>query len=614
MATLQCNWCSAFSVVNTTHPLCTTCLKPVRKPRTQKGKGLAVLVAHQGSFYASVARALPFITIQKETDLPTSGYPYFARPAPSQPKHGYIDSRLVNSQEEATTLLAQVLEDDPGGELLLTAFIDASCSAIWTPTALTVGKGHDGATAGKNSAVIPLAGVVFDPLTPAIKDAVGSQWPYVELVLSTNAKYSYPVTMTQMRSGPKPAKLQGDFIPAPTLVKQVIAVDQDAFKDREWELLVEKLKGQEGAVVWHPGGTMLDHFSIHASLANIPIIFGQDAPQLGQVLEPTQDPITFDPEAMLDGLAAGDALSIDVCHDAGGSLSPASCLRAAATALHNATAMTGPSAFWLGVGAALMARLGMCALHGEARHFTQEGKSHSRDYVYGKVAQRSLSQHRNSVRRLLNIFRYGVWQSSGFGGPKWAACAASVINLLNAMGQLAKTPTHDTAEKLVQELNIAVNQAHNGGWWLNKFITQDVFTRIAQGSPMDIAAASQVFLQAHLLHQETSGSKLALYRLRLKSWKRLTVGPPRTIGATITYAPAQSKATIKVSTQLLKDRFKAMTATITTPVTPEQMKAEAYLVETEDGYRLELRGSADPQIIWTENSLQDAMLKQAKAA
>src|SRR5689334_11701241 len=91
---------------------CKHCALNLQKPRTQKGKGLVALREVVGSTVDAKFAI-------DNSQIPEHGWPQFCRPAPSQPRHGYIDSRVVKSKAAAENLLAEVLADDPMGELIL---------------------------------------------------------------------------------------------------------------------------------------------------------------------------------------------------------------------------------------------------------------------------------------------------------------------------------------------------------------------------------------------------------------------------------------------------------------------------------------------------------------
>src|SRR5882757_8204135 len=174
------------------HPLgpfaCGTCgthqaqtLPLADKMRTQKARGLLRLA---GNFFSHVAT--PEAVLQCEEDVVEDGYTdellikglHFARPCPKRPRHGFVDSRVVKSVEELKGVVRETLKEDPEGEVMVMKFIPSRLNVVWTPSMLTVGKGHDGATCGKDTINIPLSGK--NPLPPSLLSEAGigeGEWP-----------------------------------------------------------------------------------------------------------------------------------------------------------------------------------------------------------------------------------------------------------------------------------------------------------------------------------------------------------------------------------------------------------------------------------------------------
>lgn len=585
-------------------------------PRTQKGKGI---VALRNQYAEGTVIRAKFVT--EPDQLPDAGWPWFCRPAPSQPRHGYIDSRPLKTKEQAAKLLKEVLKDDPNGELILCPLVKAKWNAVLTPTSLVVGAGNDGATAGKDTAVVPL--VDLSPLVPAsVRKQAGikeGDWPFLEVVQQANQT---PI-LTQLRGGPALGTVKGNFIPETTEVKHVLHADPEVFKDLGWEKAIEDAK--PGTVVWHPGGAMSDHFSIHAFAANIPIVFDKVKPKVGDTLEKCSTKEEWDPQAMLRGFIAGEVLPLrgvdEGCMSYGGS----SLISAMLMGLHNATAMTGESSKWIGLASAIMIRLGCLALRGESRHhkvngvppkLLAKGAKPPREHVYAAYKDRPMSYHRASLNRVINVFRYGNWPSAGFGGMKWACCGASVAGLLNAVQRLAADPTAENAAKMVAELNLAVNQAHNGGWWLNKFASVDYFTNIPKGDIVSLIRSMDTFGLAHKIIQTQAKKKGFVQKQIAKyaAWPVTKLAPPYTKSASVNYTPAAGTVKMTVTTRLLRSSMRSLTAEVKglAPDIVEAMKNNTFLVEGDDGYQLHVQPEkGEPLVIWTEESLAQAATKNA---
>lgn len=584
---------------------CLSCGASTKKSRTQKGRGIEILRQEFGS---QALRLLGIVQTVSEAEslkeYPTK-FPMFARPAPSVPRHGYIDSRSVSTYEEVVSLMKEILADDPKGELLLCRFIKCTHSAIWTPGSLTIGPGHDGATAGKNTVVFPLVGKTANISASALAKAkIGKDsWPFLEVVYAPHG----PV-YTQLREGPVMG-VMGNFVPVLTEVKRVIHADPTKFQDLGWETEINNAKGEPGVVVWHPGGSLCDHFSIHTFTAKIPIIFDKVSPVVGSILEPTVGTnIGFDPQALLRGFVAGSKMPL--------SQSDKSPIEASLIALHNTAAMTGENAKWVGFAAAVLLRFGMAALNGEARHFRDAASGNNkpnREAVYVEALKKTLNFHRAHVKRLVNIFRYGRWLSAGFGGPKWACCGAGTIDVFNAITACANNPTEDSAAEVIQALNLMVNQAHNGGWWFNKFVSQYSFDMAAAGDMNQIVKCGITLHKAGMIADRMKESVMNTAIDQLSKWSPITLSPPKATSAKILYHPNINALEITVSARLLGSKFKPLKAAITklSSADVKLLKNNLYLVEGDDGYRLELRKES-PVVIWQDESLREKSIEASK--
>lgn len=565
-------------------------------PRTQKSKGLYALVGIYPYHTLPVARVL-----QKPEDLESLlGFPYFARPAPFEAKHGYIDSRSVHNRAECHALLMEVLADDPRGEVILCNFIASHYNMVWTPTSLTIGKGHDGATAGKQTLVIPLAGAIQGELRSILKHAgiCPDQQPYIEAVQGDS------LMLTQLRAGP--VVTVGNYIPRDTLVRDVVLADPEKYQDREWEREAESLRGQEGVVVWQPGGSMTSHFAIHAFANKVPIVFDAEAPEIGSILTTHTAQTAWDPQAMLRGIVAGSKLRLSYQGDSTGAATYAMLLAA-----HNATAMQGDYSKWVGVAASLLLRLGCIALTGEARHLRGGGAPKpSRESSYGKVLNHTLSRHYGRIRNLVNMFRYGQWESS-FGGKKWAYCGVATTELFKAVRELAQNPTEETAAELVKALNVTVHQAHNGGWWLNKFCDANAFDSVQRGDLLSILQPTHLLYKLNCIYTSLSSEVVEREVKKIAAWRAMDLRPPVVQSAKMVWQPGKTSFSIELLTRLLKSRAKTLVVKATT--VPEDT-SNIFLLRTPDGYAVEVRGSEGSTVVWRDAPLYEKAMANGVSA
>jgi hypothetical protein len=450
-------------------------------PRTQKAKGVFEL-AHRGLTCTPVliASDAKLEHLEAAGSLPWTKT--FARPCPMRPRHGFVESRLVADMNDVRKIWAATKAADPDGELLLTAYVNAQQSAVVTPAAIVIGKGHDGATSGAaGSVVLPLAHV---DLTDYALESLGVyDTPYIESVQSkSKSSFGGGVTIVQIRDGARPPETLGNFVPADVTVTEVLNAGNDLLV---WEQLIKE--AAPGTVAHHPGGNLLSHYSVHAVTHGVPIVFDSDAPKVGDVLKATSAGVAeFDIEALCRGIAAGMGVRIDGDHNT-------EIIRIVFFALHQSAALktTAAGCQVIGIAAALFARFTTAACLGELRHY-KYGKGYhrgaERHQVYSKVFEDYATTSRE-LRQAWKVFFTGKWPSN-FGGKRWAQCTYETIKLDRAIYDVCNSTEQAVGVSLLAQLNINVNLAHNGGWWLNKFCTKSTMDAQACGYLIDVLQAA----------------------------------------------------------------------------------------------------------------------------
>lgn len=579
----------------------------IKSYRSQKAKGLAVLGKVVGSLNClGGLAALPILkVIQTEEDLaaavfdPLSPlniyYPVFARPCPARPRHGFVDSRVVKNYDQLCQVYKETMAADPEGELMLCSVIDATYNAVWTPNLLTVGHGNDGATAGKVILQFPLSGMMDKVIEGCLERADIKECPFVEVVWK-DAEFPDmgAIYLTQLRDGPNVPALK-DIIKTQTTVKKVLK--PQGMDLLAWEQLILDYKGEDGVVVVNTAGAVSDHYSIHAVAAGIPLITSREV-EVGDTLEVVmKEPIN--PMAVLRGAAAVDDF---YDKDAG----YAEYVRPILLALHNATAFGGDDGKWLGIAAALMLRFGSTALKGEVRHLDNDHGS--RDKVYEKLLPYSLSRHQASVMRSVHALRYGQFPGASIGGLKWASCGAATIDLFEALREVAVEQSTASVDNLLASLNRAVNQAHNGGWWLNKFISPDSFDRVQQGHLGELLRSVPTLVKFNELYEKTSLQATINKAERWASWRPLHIKPVMPTAADITYFPGVGGLSFRVRDRVLKNRHRDIVITMPelVEILPPIINGQLYMVPGEHGLELELRKAGQlPKIVWKEKPISN---------
>lgn len=483
--------------------------------RTQKAQG----VSHLSGYPAWAALPAIVLTSPDETlttieqdiiDRWASRSGLFVRPCPVNPAHGFVESRKLSGHTlgdihaEIAAIWQETIAADPQGELLLTPYLPSALNFIWRPGVVTIGPGHDGATSGRDSVSIPC------PLPDIEKFAYDSSFrrmletsriteePYVEAVMLakghvnplsgsfTTNQARAPIVVTQLRNGPA-GSITPDFVPTEMTVAQVVQTNGEDLL--AWKARVEAFA--PGTAVYHPGGNCNDHYFVHCRVNQVPILTTRP-PRVGETLVPTEGtPAPYDAKACLRGIVTGllaDLSSEDERRLAVGAISHL---------LHSAGHIGGRDAYWLGIAAMLMTRLGYAAAIGEYRHSFRSGewRAMTRDQVYEELLD-DYFDHRDQVEQAWASFFYGRWSSS-YGGPAWATCTSATMALEQAMLALITTPSPEGVAALITQLNITVNLAHNNGWWLNKFANKDVFNLSAMGEPSHLLSTSRFLYDAH---------------------------------------------------------------------------------------------------------------------
>lgn len=430
--------------------------------RTQKARG----VVATGKFYHSYMEPFDWvIVITDEARLAEAWQqvPWgkaFARPCPIRPRHGFVESRIVTSYDELVRLWREAKEADPEGEVMLTPPINAEYNLILTPSGITIGRGHDGATSGRGAVTLPIA-PKFLPMWP---DLLGEgEVPYMEAVWDTNKKQW---VVTQYRSGPKAGAVE-DYVPTEVQVKRVIEVDPN-MDLLEWEKLVAGLG--EGDVVYHPGGSLMSHFGVHCIANNVPYVT-TERPREGAVLQPTAYEWGEADYKRLAKYIAGFGrvpglgakrmlpLALAIVHSIGALL---------------ASKPTDASLKLLAWGITHLARSCMGASVGELRYSPRRNKGiglsvkGNRDMVYEGALRAGWAKIAKSLALARADFLMGGW-TSGYGGRKWADSTLAAMQYVMAVSGFMSVPGNDTLGTLMERANRLLHVQHNNGWYLGKW-------------------------------------------------------------------------------------------------------------------------------------------------
>lgn len=209
--------------------------------------------------------------------------PSFARPCPTVPRHGFVESRLVSTKAEAEAVIKETLAADPNGEVIFMPRLSGMWSGVATHAGVTFGLANDGATAGKSAKTVPSYshnGRFTRHVGSALCASSGIKGaPFLEFVEDSRR----PV-FVQLRDGPEVPRSQ-NYIPREMVVGTVVYAEP-SMDLLEWEAEIAEYIGKPGVVVHHPEGSLTSHFAVHALVHQIPVILDKKAPRVGETLTP----------------------------------------------------------------------------------------------------------------------------------------------------------------------------------------------------------------------------------------------------------------------------------------------------------------------------------------
>ena len=484
--------------------------KTMYKYRTQKAKGLGELClfpdginmwpcSHISAIYGANVWPHEF-----HTRLPA-----FARPCPTTPRHGFVESRPVRYLDDALRVISDTLAADPNGEVIFMDIIPATVSGIMTNGGMVIGPGNDGATSGHGSYTVPApigAARWKDLWRPQIGDMPWSikNTPYIEWVSGERDR----VEIVQSRDGPE-SPASDNYIPEDFTVRNVLNAGGDLL---EWEETVKILTGEEGTVVYHPGGSLASHYAVHCILHRIPVFVTKFPEEGRRYVAECEIPMWTE----RDYKHLAHAISLGTGLRCANSRSQANM---AVAAMHAGVLWTPKDHLidLLGIGVVYAARYIAAACAGEGRHFWDSGpgrfdptvdkskstynrydkpynhhgdchykawvdkntpwRSHlgallatpDRDTVYEQAFDWPWDKLRGMLDALTRDFE-ADWRR-GYGGQPWVNVATAGSKLVEAVDDFIATPSNDHRKAMISAWNYAINVAHNGGKVMTKWVS-----------------------------------------------------------------------------------------------------------------------------------------------
>lgn len=501
-------------------------------PRTQKARGIYALwrtglLSHPITIYQTPL-----------TQDPGDFKPAMARPCPSRPRHGFVDSRVVKTPQELNAVLAETLQHDPHGEVLCMPYLKETYSAVVTNDSIVFGKGTDGATAGKKAVTIPCLTSLENTLDLSDFALTFRNGKYKMVNVSMSRYISYrpstqrlfvetvgPYTV-QLRTGPLVSSDHTSttkWSPVPVVIPVMVYTVGADVNFLEYEKTLDELKHTHPGqfVVHFPGGSLLSHLAVQAIAKNVPITVERTKPKIGYNLyfPKTADALPMRVpfrKACMTGIQLANTICIDT-----------DSLNWAVAIIQGIGPMakTHASAQLLLAAAVVLMRAGTGICLGEYRHFFDKGPGRcgfipnapfgptfefsyvkpdgipDRSAVYQAAFTKDWSRI-NTVREFqtylsaaLHDFNAYPWHDA-FGGRKWGQCTQATLDIMAAILPFyqftIKYPRFSTvplsppmSTRLMSQVIAACNRlitvSHNSGRCLTKILPESKLTNISNG-------------------------------------------------------------------------------------------------------------------------------------
>lgn len=457
---------------------------------TQKARGVLFLMNKSKPLANALGWYVPkhfCFKAGKNFGASSFNYPVFARPCPTVPRHGFVDSTVCKNSQEVNALSNKTKQVEPDAEILITKPVAAIYNLVIAGGNISFARGHDGATSGVNVKNLYIS---EDPIAQAISLEKGiiaeGEVPFYEIVMDK----SKGIYLVQARSGPG-LPLAKDYVASTVKVEKILKAEGDLL---DWEELL-KTVDPKTTIIDHTNGSLASHYAIHALVNKVPI-FTTWLPKIGDVVEPTvsnseitEEDVAKFKKAFAQGFASAEYIKDNLSLEKLDTFTfMRAIIRIALSVLHNYSTVAMNKDFdLLGVALGLFVRVTFSTSCGEARYASNKfggghpdlrifhsklpsGRQPCYDYMFKKPVKDCL----DNIVPIYRIFNEVYW-GSGYGGPKWANCTRSAVGLYNAC-------VSGDIKSVVQLFNKVINEEHNGGKYLNKVISVSEFD-VAANNP-----------------------------------------------------------------------------------------------------------------------------------
>lgn len=501
----------------------------------------------------------------------------FTRPCPKSPEHGFVDSRLITTKEEALKIIEEIEKVGEIPEFIIMDRVDCEYSGVICPDMITFGLLNDGATQGNGAIEIkvnlPKEGE--DEFRGRFwTNENKEEWPFAEVLYNGGNKG----ILVQLRSGPKldnevkkvrvievyevdsgmdliewgkkskelkekvkeinSNETENGQDRQASLDSNINNMDSDSSNSRMYRTMdtPQDFRIEETIAIWHPNGALCSHFGVHCRTGSItlPYITSLEKPKIGEVIE-----IGLIGDIKLESIKEGLLLGLEAKINGNKNISKEwnkaiNDLNSFLGSLHiSSIADLGDEitakyiGYCLGIGTRLISGLPF----GEISHFNMiKGFDENldkyncdiiKDKIFSIIDKNSFPKNERDYQGIWNLpldillegliecdftFTNYTW-ASNYGGIKWGNCTFSLLKVFSSIEKFIRENNIENFNGLVDNINIMVNEAHNGGWWLNKIGNKETF---------DLASILPHFLLSPKRAFEVRESKIGKFQMKLK--------------------------------------------------------------------------------------------------
>ena len=487
----------------------------VGNPRTQKAQGLQALIREYRNtpFWGNLcvpftARNTLLVTELDQIDIDNAteifrylrglAYPkeilQFIRPCPITPKHGFVESRIFDNPQTLVDTARETIEADSLGEILIMQYIPAEYSSVINPNCITIGRGTDGVTSGKE-----------DTITFSTFRRRQAPWncPSFTVLAKQNAlacealwlKDRKQWAVVQMREiSSKIGTARTCYIPKDFQVAWIIRVahlDPNSLMER----LFDKITPQEAETTFFVVNTMQSHNAMQliekgyaVGEKSLGIVFGDKLKKTSDEILPFMTKDLEDLALLLRGYMSKSMRTLTLNSASTGNTGMVTgrqlLARWAAHTAKDSLSLDLSSEgdrIVLSLGIVSMLYMSISACTGEARHFFFKGtggmsyaglphrifkadgvmKTYPKEVVYEKLDDYKLPQLLAVASRVLPMLD-ATW-ASGYGGAAWSKILTTNLSMYEEIKQFIEAPTSKTLISLLNKYNEASYLTHNGG-------------------------------------------------------------------------------------------------------------------------------------------------------